>query len=55
MTPYRWRIAAGSGCTERTATDLTRLSVRRPGEVRVVARFDPGGLLDQDHRCPAPG
>ena len=50
-TPY-WTVASGDGCvSEDQATGWTRVDVRRPGMVRVRARFSAAAALRQEPRC----
>jgi len=50
-TPY-WTVAEGDGCvSEDHATGWTRVDVRRPGMVRVRARFSASGVLRREPRC----
>jgi hypothetical protein len=52
FTPY-WSVTAGSACLAPTGDGLTGVTVRRPGYVRVVARFTPARLLGRAGRCRA--
>jgi hypothetical protein len=50
-TPY-WTIASGDGCvSEDHDTGWTRVDVRRPGMVRVRARFSAAAALRREPRC----
>jgi hypothetical protein len=48
-TPY-WEVAAGDACVE-PAGDWTRVRVRRPGHVRLVARFSLARIGARSARC----
>jgi hypothetical protein len=52
FTPY-WTVSLGSACLEAARDGLTAVTVRRPGYIRVVARFAPGDLLAPARRCRA--
>jgi hypothetical protein len=50
-TPY-WTVADGDGCvSEDDASGWTLVDVRRPGTVRVRARFSARGALRREPRC----
>jgi hypothetical protein len=49
-TPY-WQVTDGDACVKAGSDGLTRLVVRRPGYVRVAARFSLGRLLDPGDDC----
>jgi hypothetical protein len=55
-TPY-WTVADGDGCvSEDDASGWTLVQVRRPGTLRVRARFSARGALRREPRCAvAPG
>jgi hypothetical protein len=55
-TPY-WTVADGDGCvSEDDASGWTLVDVRRPGTLRVRARFSARGALRREPRCKvAPG
>jgi hypothetical protein len=55
-TPY-WTVADGDGCvSEDEASGWTLVDVRRPGVLRVRARFTARGALRREPRCAvAPG
>ena len=52
FTPY-WTVAAGAACLAPTRDGLTAVTVSRPGDVRVVARFAPVDVLRSGARCHA--
>jgi hypothetical protein len=47
-----WSVTEGDACVEREG-DWTRVEVRRPGSVRVAARFSPDALVGRDRECSA--
>ena len=49
-SPY-WKVAAGVACVQRAPDDLTRLTILRPGTIRVTIGFSPDRLLDRGIRC----
>jgi hypothetical protein len=49
FTPY-WALAVGSGCVA-PAGDLTRLTVRRSGPVKLETRFSLGRIQAHSPRC----
>jgi hypothetical protein len=49
FTPY-WALGQGSGCVE-PAGDFVRLTLRRPGPVRLVIRFSLGRVRATSARC----
>jgi hypothetical protein len=50
-TPY-WTVVDGSGCvSEDEHSGWTRVDVRRPGVLRVRARFSAAGALRREPRC----
>jgi hypothetical protein len=49
FTPY-WRLARGSGCVSRDGSD-TRLTLRRPGRVRLVTSFSISRIGTSSPRC----
>ena len=50
-TPY-WTVASGDGCvSEDPKSGWTRVDVRRPGMVRVRARFSASAALRREPRC----
>jgi len=49
-SPY-WQVVRGSACVERGPDDLTRLRVRRAGELRLDFRFSFGRLFSRGPRC----
>jgi hypothetical protein len=55
-TPY-WTVADGDGCVAKDeASGWTLVQVRRPGTLRVRARFSARGALRREPRCAvAPG
>ena len=53
FTPY-WAIAEGSGCVS-PAGDFTRVTIRRPGEVKLVIRFALGRIRARSPRCRLTG
>ena len=55
-TPY-WTVADGDGCVSKDeASGWTLVQVRRPGTLRVRARFSARGALRREPRCTvAPG
>jgi hypothetical protein len=55
-TPY-WTVAGGDGCVSKDeASGWTLVHVRRPGMLRVRARFSARGALRREPRCAvAPG
>jgi hypothetical protein len=38
-----WTVTSGDACIERTANEMTRVRVRRPGTIRVQARLSGSG------------
>jgi hypothetical protein len=52
FTPY-WTVAAGAACLAPTSDGLTSVTVRRPGYLRVTARFAPADVLRPPARCRA--
>lgn len=49
-TPY-WRVTAGSACVERATGGWTLVRARRPGTIRVAAKFDPRRIVDRGPSC----
>lgn len=49
-TPY-WRVKAGFGCVEPGPGDWTRVTLDRPGQLRVAADFSPGARFGSDRDC----
>jgi hypothetical protein len=49
FTPY-WAIAEGSGCVAPEA-GFTKLTIRRPGRVRLAISFSPGRIRSNSPRC----
>jgi hypothetical protein len=50
-TPY-WTVVGGAGCvSEDEPSGWTRVEVKRPGVVRIRARFSAAGALRQQPRC----
>lgn len=45
-----WTVTAGSACVERDG-EWTAVEVRRPGIVRVDARFSAGALFGRERQC----
>jgi hypothetical protein len=52
-TPY-WALAQGSGCVSRAGA-FTRVTVARPGQVRLVIRFSLGRIASETRRCTVGG
>jgi hypothetical protein len=52
FTPY-WSLARGAGCVA-PAGGATRLTLRRPGPVRLVIRFSPSRVGATSPRCSGP-
>ena len=50
FSPY-WKVAAGEACLQRAPDDLTKLTIVRPGTVRVTMGFNLGRVLDHGVRC----
>jgi hypothetical protein len=51
-----WTVTDGSGCvSEDDSSGWTVVDVRRPGVLRVRARFSAGGALRREPRCAASG
>jgi hypothetical protein len=50
-TPY-WTVTGGDACIRRD-DDWTGIEIRRPGTVRVSARFSVDGALRRDRECSA--
>jgi len=48
-TPY-WTVKAGVGCVNSTRTGWTRVTLKRPGFLEVVADFSPGARFS-DRNC----
>jgi hypothetical protein len=48
-SPY-WALARGAGCVSR-AGDSTRLTLRRPGPVRLAIRFSMARVGASSPRC----
>lgn len=49
-TPY-WRIKGGFGCVEPGRGDWTRVTLDRPGPLKVAADFSPGARFGSDRDC----
>jgi hypothetical protein len=49
FTPY-WALAGGPGCVAPDG-EFTRVTLRRPGVVRLVIRFSPGRIGASSPRC----
>jgi hypothetical protein len=49
FTPY-WALAQGSGCVA-PAGDMTKVTMREPGPVRLVTRFSVGRIRASSPRC----
>jgi hypothetical protein len=49
FTPY-WKLSGGPGCVARDG-DFVKLSLRRPGPVRLVIGFSPGRIGARSPRC----
>ncbi|MBV9465679.1 MAG: hypothetical protein JO169_06155 [Solirubrobacterales bacterium] len=49
FTPY-WKLAQGAGCVSR-AGQFTRVTIRRPGSLRLVASFSLGRIGASSPRC----
>ena len=50
FSPY-WRVADGPGCVQEAAGDWTRVTLPRPGPVRLVTTFSPSRVLSRGRRC----
>jgi hypothetical protein len=50
FSPY-WALAGGGGCVSRAPEDWTRVSARRPGELRLVIRFSLARVFSRGARC----
>jgi len=49
-TPY-WRVKGGFGCVEPGQGDWTRVTLDRPGPLKVAADFSPGARFGSDRDC----
>jgi hypothetical protein len=49
FTPY-WVLAQGSGCVEND-NNWTRLTLKRPGPVRLATRFSLARIVSRGPRC----
>jgi hypothetical protein len=46
-----WKLEQGSGCVQVAPSNWTRVTLRRPGLVRVGISFAPTRLVQQGPRC----
>lgn len=49
-TPY-WRVESGRGCVEPGRGDWTRVTLDRPGSLKVATDFSPGARFGSDRHC----
>lgn len=49
-TPY-WKVKGGLGCVEAGRGDWTRVTLDRPGQLKVAADFSPGARFGSDRDC----
>jgi len=49
-TPY-WKVETGFGCVEPGRGDWTRVTLDRPGALRVAADFSPGARFGSERDC----